>query len=31
MGGFASQYYPVELDEDLDWGGGGEDLEFSNQ
>ena len=32
MGGFASQYFPVELDEGLDggrdWEGG---LEFSNQ
>ena len=32
MGGFASQYFPVELDEGLDGGGGGGGgLEFSNQ
>ena len=30
MGGFASEYFPVELDEGLDGGGGG-GLEFSNQ
>ena len=32
MGGFASQYFPVELDEGLDWGGGGggAGLQFSN-
>ena len=31
MGGFASEYFPVELDEGLDGGGGGRGLEFSNQ
>ena len=33
MGGFASQYFPVELDEGLDGGGvrGGGGLKFSNQ
>ena len=31
MGGFASQYFPVELDENLDGVGGGGGLEFSNQ